>query len=299
MLRRFVHKIRQAHRAWQCRHADLTSWAEISPVFIVSTGRTGTQFFADIIEANLDQVHALHEPTPDMWDAAMGYIRGDVDAEGVRRAFLKGRYLYLRAMRSRGQRIFVESNNNLSFVLPILREMFPAARFIHVTRDLRNLVRSSFSKKVHARDAGPNDGKTALFLTPQDARQRFNAKDCPDGPYADSWEMLSRFEQICWLLQKKDRMIWDALDDTSTCLRIRFEDVFNAETGYGEFSRILSFIEPDLSLPESIYKQWLARPRNATEEYILPKWPEWTAEQKDAFVRIAGPHQQRCGYDLP
>ncbi len=299
MLRRLVHRVKQVRRAWASRHADLTDWAEIAPVFIVSTGRTGTQFLADLIEANLTSVHALHEPAPDMWDTAMGYIRGEVTAEDVRDAFLRGRHLYIRRMRARGQRIYMESNNNLSFVLSILREMFPSARFVHVTRDLRTLVRSSYSKKVWSIEAGPGDGKNALFLTPQDARRRFNAKDCPQDPYAESWDALSRFEQICWLLQKKDSLIWDALEDHAATLRLRFEDIFNRESGYAEICRMLSFIGVDEVLPEDVYREWLARPRNATEEYILPKWPEWTPEQVQAFVKIAGPHQQRCGYDLP
>jgi hypothetical protein len=234
-----------------------------------------------------------------MWDTAMGYVRGEVTAEGVRDAFLRGRHLYLSRMRARNQRIFIESNNNLSFVLPILREMFPTARFVHVTRDLRTLVRSSYSKKVRSIESGPDDGKNALFLTPQDARRRFNAKDCPQDPYAESWDALSRFEQICWLLQKKDSLIRDALEDHDATFRLRFEDIFNRESGYAEICQMLSFLGVDEVLPEDVYREWLARPRNATEQYLLPKWPDWTPEEVQAFVKIAGTHQQRCGYGLP
>ena len=48
-------------------------WDDMESVFFVSTGRTGTKFFARFFSTAYDNVLAYHEPTPDLFDLGLQY----------------------------------------------------------------------------------------------------------------------------------------------------------------------------------------------------------------------------------
>lgn len=78
---------------------------------------------------------------------------------------------------------YIESNNRLySFINP-LREIQPNAKFIHVVRDGREVVRSDMSRN---------------FCTDMYKRYRIAASYFPNDPYYNSLDQMDRFEKICW-----------------------------------------------------------------------------------------------------
>jgi len=74
---------------------------------------------------------------------------------------------------------FAETNVYLERFLPILREVFPEAIFIHLHRDPKDVVRSIMNRKWY--DTPEDDKHPAMEL--------------------ENWESLSQFEKACWYVR--------------------------------------------------------------------------------------------------
>ena len=218
---------------------DRYSWKGIRVAFIVSTGRTGTGFFAKIFDQYFDKVSAKHEPSPDFWNLALGRIRGQFNSKEVLKRCVKGRAEICYELNKREKDFYIESNNKLTYLISQVRECYPNCQFLHVVRDGRTYVRSAYSKTVSA----PGDAEEIFFLSEKDPRRRLRALDFPSDPCFDQWNEMTRFERICWYWQKKDGMSWDALDGDQRALRIKFEDIFSPEKGWATLNQIVNFLD--------------------------------------------------------
>lgn len=250
------------------------------PIFIVSTGRTGTQFFGRAFNA-YPGILAAHEPRPDFLDLAMRYARGQCSTSQAEQTIRRKRGALLREARRQHCTHYLESNNRFFALLAPLRRVFPEALLVHVVRDGREYVRSGMSRPWYTeKDKELRRGR------------RLRALDFPHDPWYQQWDSLSRFEKICWRWQKKDSLITQALADDPQALTIRFETLFDHSQEAG-LRRLWDF----LGLPPNVNPAHLeaarSAPANATPQYAFPAWPEWTAEQRHQFDRIAGPQMQR------
>src|SRR6266513_2889210 len=86
--------------------------------FIVSTGRTGTQFFESFFNNNFPGVLCLHEPRPDGFDIAIGKIRAKLDTEEIVNHLRSSRVGILSRLRRRNAKLYVESNPFFSLLIP-------------------------------------------------------------------------------------------------------------------------------------------------------------------------------------
>jgi ribonuclease HI len=250
------------------------------PIFMVSTGRTGTQFFGRAFNA-LPGIMATHEPRPDFLDLAMRYARGQCSTHQAEQTLRQKRGALLREAQRQHCTHYLESNNRFFALLAPLRRVFPEALLVHVVRDGREYVRSGMSRP---------------WYTEQDQElrrgRRLRALDFPDDPWHQAWNTLSRFEKICWRWQKKDNLIASALEEDPLAITIRFETLFDHSQEAG-FRRLWDFLGLPPNVDPAPLEAARSAPANATAQYTFPAWPEWSAEQKRQFDRIAGPQMQR------
>lgn len=260
-------------------------------------GRTGTKFLAKLLSRAFDGVDARHEPSPDLFHLGTGYIRSKITLKKAQSQLQAARTHICEQMHRAGCDYYVEANNNLAYLIPVIRKIFPDYRIIHIVRDGRECVRSSYSKTVTQRGRRRSE---VLFMSEQDHRRRLQAIDLPDDPYHARWPHMDRFERMCWYWVKKDSVIRDALLNDERAITVRFDTIFDENKGYQGLWDIIEFLNlrERISLTESGFRQLLKTKENRTQKYLIPHWSEWTSRQKEQFREIAGEHMELYGYEF-
>lgn len=249
------------------------NWKVIRKAFIVSTGRTGTQFLARFFNSFSD-VYANHEPKPDFLGLSINYVRGDVTKEYAVKAIECGRRPMFRRIKRKGVAIYIESNNRFFSLLKPLQEVFDDFRLIHIIRDGRDYVRSGMSRSWYT-DNDPYKGK------------RMEATYFEDDEYRDQWSDMTRFEKIAWRWQKKNNFIFRATKDMKNVLTLKFEEIFQTKD-YEGIRKIAEYIGLPKEEVEQKIEKMMSKKINATKEYKIPEWTEWGQDLMKKFDRIAG-----------
>jgi len=288
---------RQLDRLRDRRDIARFHWRNVQIGLVISTGRTGTNFVQSLFSQILTGVDARHEPRPDLFDIGTRRMRGELTDDDATRELRLLRLAIRKELVQSSVERYVESNNNMAYLLPQIFEVWPQARIVHIVRDGRDFVRSSYSKKVVSRSANELD---ALFMTDDDKRRRLQACDLSADAYRERWAVMSRFERLAWYWMTKDRLICDGLKDHQASLRVRFEDLFSAELGVDCVLCILKHLQLTDVLhanPDEIAKLMVQRV-NESSEYLLPRPSEWTDEKQRQFNEIAGVHMRHLGYSV-
>ncbi|MEM8486126.1 MAG: sulfotransferase [Bacteroidota bacterium] len=160
-------------------------WDNMQCVFMLSTGRTGTQTMANVLKLSA-KVLAEHEPRPRLvkssFDAYM-----DVGSEDWMTRWtdfvLAVRDDFVLEANAKGQ-VYVESNNRLTYVAPAVAAAFPASKFIFSHRDPYQVIQSGMRRGAYA---GPNMAWNFARIRPRAGE-----------PFADSWETMAPLAKEAW-----------------------------------------------------------------------------------------------------
>ena len=129
---------------------------ESRPIFVLSTGRAGTQYLTELLN-ELPGLQAVHEPQPELLYASRWAYEHRGKTEMLEAAFLAARYEFIRNAHLSGLR-YVETNNRLCFLADGIAKAFPKARFIHLIRHPEAFIRSGLQRKwytdAHLTDEG-------------------------------------------------------------------------------------------------------------------------------------------------
>ncbi len=254
------------------------SWENLEVNFIVSTGRTGTRYLAELFNP-LEGITALHEPDPDFLKLGIGFSEEAIEHFIARKRIIDGRRLILKGLYDNGSTVYIESNNRLFSLIPVLVDIFPKCRIVHIIRDGRDIVRSGMSRFWYRED---------------DLFPRLKATDFPGDPYCDGWDELDRFEKICWWWPKKDGIIHDGVEKyKNNCMTVKFEDIFDYENNNPGLKKIVNFFELDSNIKLNRPKE---KKSNETKEYQMPHWKDWESDLKEKFMKIAGDYMVRHHY---
>jgi hypothetical protein len=181
-------------------------------VFIVSPGRTGTMFFARNLPLMIDGAFAAHEPDVfhGFGDAelsrkihdfglyhmvlgralgktgtrtlATAYRRGLIDHQEAVRKVRESRERYFSRME---KQLIIEANMQWPLLLPVLRDAFPKAKIICITREKNNWIKS------FQRHGGRYDKSDRV------RHSRINPVMLGETSAAD-WDAMSQEEKLAW-----------------------------------------------------------------------------------------------------
>ena len=79
-------------------------------IFIISTGRTGTNFMESFLNSASDDVFCVHEPQPDLFNISIEKMREKKKSELIKAKIKSARLGILNYFLQQGRSIFVESN---------------------------------------------------------------------------------------------------------------------------------------------------------------------------------------------
>lgn len=216
------------------------------PVFIVGSGRSGTQAIENILKTKVG-VEVHHEyACIEVQRLAVKKHLGLIDTDTLINELKR---IYLSAVRYSKKEIFVDSSNKVSWLIPELNKIFKNATFIHILRDGRKVSSSFFNKlgnEIYDDDASKimfgwyNDGAKAEDEPPPEKRYWWNVpkKDSVDYEKFKSWD---QFEKICWHWSESNLTISKYLSQIADSCKyvVKLEDlVEDKQSFYKLFEKI-------------------------------------------------------------
>lgn len=263
---------------------------KVSISFIISSGRTGTEFLAKFFDQNFKNIKASHEPRLSIRDVGIGYHLKEIKLGMAYRYFLAYRNSLFHQLGKNKCRSYIESNPFLYSLIPMIKKYFYRSKILIVIRDGRSYMRSAYSKAPQA--AFPD----ILFYSDNDQKERLKACDIPGDKYSESWNEMTRFEKVCWYWVTINKKILEDVKGTDYLL-VKYEDIFNDKDDYSTIRKIVKYFElTDFQVDSDISKV-MKNKINENPKYLLPKnYDEWDNEYKSAFEKICGPLMQELGY---
>lgn len=254
---------------------------KIPVTFILSTGRTGTQFFAKYLTQTCNDVLCLHEPHPTRrfkWYSNF-YLTKRLSAPFVASQFVKTRRKILRSFEGRE---YVESNNMIFGCIPPVSSEMETLKVIHIIRHPLTYIQSHLNKGFWNGIKG------------------FTARNIPGWVEFFDKEIRKSNDPVMILAARwiyVNRVIRDYREEFPY-LCFRFEDLFlkPEEKSLESLNKIREFIGCN-RMNDSENLEWLAKPSNQSKTNLAEKWP---VQQKhlDYLKSEGNDLLMEYGYDL-
>ncbi len=175
-------------------------WENMQCVFMLSTGRTGTQTMANVLKLS-GNVLAEHEPRPRLvkssFDAYMDEGMHEASAAWMERwtAFMLAvRDDFVLEANAKGQ-VYVESNNRLTYLAPAVQAAFPASKFVFSHRNPYQVIQSGMRRGAYA---GPNMAWNFARIRPRAGEE-----------YVDTWDAMTPLAKEAWRWARINKMSMD------------------------------------------------------------------------------------------
>jgi len=250
-------------------------YRDYAPVFVLSTGRCGTEFLTVVLEASKD-LAVYHTQRPELKHYKLEAYRANrTDPKALREIIKACRFEsicdeYLR------RRTYVETNNAITFFAPQLATLFPRSKFIHLIRDPAAFARSGMRRGWYS---GRVESDIGILRNLDDA----------------NWESYDRLTKIGWLWNETNRFIQDVSStiEANRFLVLRSEDLFS---GTETAVEIFSFLGAQ---PPPVRKLKKVTSKKVNEQILgeFPPYKQWTPEQKASLRRFVSLHEA-YGYKL-
>ena len=269
------------------------NYRKTRPIFIVGSGRSGSKMLCELLN-QINRVESNHEyMCTHIQPLAVKYYMKILSREKVLKQLGS---IYSSAIEYSKKPIWIDSSNKVSWVIDILFELFPNARFVHIVRDGRKVV-SSFYNKLNNECY---DDKSVSILTkwynnpdkyiePPPEKKYWWGIPIKGNKYYHRFKKFDQFERICFHWGEVTRTIvkeFNNLPDKSF-ITLKLEDIISKKK---KLKLLLKFIGIKYH-PE--YYKILKRPQNI----IKKEDKKLTPKQKKKFYDISGDMMKLFRYD--
>ncbi|MFO7904727.1 MAG: sulfotransferase [Pirellulaceae bacterium] len=282
-------------------------------VFVVSGGRTGTQFLGDRLSTAITDSFSVHDPDIlsayisritgrirvfGLWNMTVGKAIGTSGVRSVGHRIITGemdrqtglaRLYKLRAKyhESINESLIIESNSQWFYVCDELKEIWPHARVIIVVRDPRTWIRSWLNKGIRWRAFDP-----VRLLPPG----RLTPRKTGDLELASRWRSFGTFERLAWEWSFVYGRLQAHVERNGNARIFRFEDLFGSATK-DAMNELVAFAAShggrgyDFEVPDDFTKTVCNASHGAA-----PNWNEWSPEQAWLVDALCGSLMVKYGY---
>ena len=208
-----------------------------APVFVLSTGRTGTKLISNLLAIN-KTLKVYHRPHPELEPfSRFAFAHGS--QEEVQRQFLGARYEVIRNTHLLGK-VYVETNNRISFYCAAINALFPASRFIHLVRDPLTFIQSAWSRNWLSGNSIHDEGR---FLK-------------------EEWDQIPQLERIVRFWLETNLMIHNFTSsiDQFRVLNLSSDQLYN---DLEKLTEVHQFIDPNFQAPVNTLKNLQSKKVNA------------------------------------
>lgn len=246
-------------------------WIEYKKFFfILAIGRSGTNFFAHLLDKAEDAI-VVHEPVRSDFRAYKEAFFSEKKAYSYFNSFRK-KEIYLR-VKDTNLEVYGEVNSVIRRHCKAIQRIFPKAKIFHLVRDGRDVVRSMMARKT---------------MTREDFNTR-NIKPTQSDPWFNKWDKMNRFEKLCWYWDVENRYLHENINTT-----LYFEKLLSSYEYFREY-----LLKPlALDITKEIWEEEIKTPKNVTQQYTIPQWNNWDPEKIESFHKICGETMKNLGYEL-
>lgn len=251
-------------------------WRDARCVFVLSTGRTGTETLQHLLALS-PQIDAYHEPRPQLmihrkharWEIGRApdkYIRVIQRTRGPKLYRSKARGLW-----------YAETSARMTFFAPLLAHLLPNAKFLFIHRHPGEVVRSGMRRGWYE-----NHPADFARIEPVPGEEAFKA-----------WPSWTSFQKICWYWDAYNRFSLDARRriGEERMLTLKADGLFDGSAVPAIFAH-LGLDVPPADAVEAI----LSQRRNAQKAASFLLFEDWTPTMYEDLRRIAGDTMEQLGY---
>lgn len=249
-------------------------------VFVLSTGRVGTQTLAALLGLS-DKYSVYHEPSPKLYRLGKKYYELTNSEENemlFREAFILARsQLFEKALKLGCG--YIETSPQVTFMARVIHDLFPASKFIHLVRDPREVVRSGMRRN--------------WFNNPEYDENRINLKS--HSICQIDWGKATDLEKNIWLWTETNDWIMNFTRtiNSDRHIRIHSTDLFNADVDAMNF--LFQFIKRKAPSYNDITRVVMKK-LNSQEKGDFPASEKWTADMNSSLQVIAGETIKALGF---
>jgi hypothetical protein len=252
----------------------LASWKEIQVVVLVGTGRTGTEFLASFFEKLYpSRALSLHEPEPDLLKISVSSRLLNWPQKRIVNAIKLARIKYLKTCKNSGRDYYIESNNNLSFLLPYLKLVFPKIKVIYVTRNCETFLKSEMNKR--------HGSNKFLLFSETDKRERITPMVLKSEE-RNQWSSWSRAQKIIWYWKACNEFVQKEIKSYDYIV-VKYEDFFSKEKINSVLDEILAFIDLERNVEQAKVQAMLDERKNSSKHSEFTGLSELTDDEKKFY----------------
>lgn len=247
------------------------------PVFFLSTGRCGTEWFTHTIK-KAKNVSVFHNPTPNL--SVQNKFVHDLIQKGTDQPLVDevatqllfaAREQYFRFSYKTNKR-YIETNNHITFFAHTLAKLFPTATFVHLYRHPGEFVTSGINRGWFDQ----NNSATEKMITAD----------------SEEWGNYSQIEKIGWVWKETNNFV-EAFKKSHPN-RVFAYDFSKRDPG--ELTELFQFL--NITLSDSFIKKSLRKRRNVQKEQRFPSYKDWKEADKEALKTICGDLSEKYHYTL-
>jgi hypothetical protein len=264
----------------------------LSPIFIVSSGRSGTYAIVNALK-NAEDTIIHHEFLFELVLKNAVLYKMELISDAEIKEILTETY-FAANFYAKGK-LWIDCSNALPWIIFPLLEMFPSAKFIHLVRDGRKVVSSFYNKfrSLMYSDECVNDMLCWVkdrknYPMPPAEKKYWRPIPLYDETLFKSFLEYNQFQRICFYWSELNMHIGDALSNLSPMqkMTIKFEDLLADEVVKKEFTEFIN-----IEYSPNMYNAF-KRPVNVHK----PQNYKLNAVQQEQFDAICSGMMEKYGY---
>ena len=259
---------------------------EYSPVFILSTGRSGSKFTAALLNCS-PNITAYHEPRPTLQYFSNNAFHHQ-NEEHVLTNMIDAVRMELMLDVFIKNSIYVESNQCLTFFAPVIAKRFKKSKFVHIVRHPGDFVRSAVRKGWHKNDSIWESGRVKMA----DKNQ---------------WDRMDQVERLSWVWVETNRFIENFKKQVHSqrVLTLKIEDLIKKKKTVKKLLEFIGARDIDAEKIEEMQGKKMNElhihpdePPNMKKVTDFPAYNEWNDDMKNKLRKYAERLVKRYGYHL-
>lgn len=245
-------------------------------LFVLSTGRCGTDFLHYLLKP-VTQMDVHHEAEPKMAIASRFLYQNNINHRGGEVAFIGARYNAIQDAYL-FNKIYVETNNRLTFFAPYIESLMPNAKFMHLVRHPGDFISSGMKRGYYKNDKIVDYSK----IRPRES-----------SIFQQEWDSYSRLQKIAWLWHETNLFIEDFKQKhPHKVLTIKSEQLFDQPGEVG--MKLLRY----MGINDPVDFKVDLGPKNEQRTGSFPKYKDWSTEQKQQIQTLVQELAQKYNYQL-
>jgi len=251
------------------------------PIFVLSTGRTGTKYFSTFFSKNCENVSSYHTTRYTRFLNVLGnmYKQNIVSGRVVKFIWKRLKYEEIHSHKSR----YIECNPYYYNITKIIAQFFPDVKFVYIVRSPKSFIISHI-KWENQRWQSIIANRLVPFWQPVPFLDQLKG-------FRHDYHQRVEFYSKVWV--EKNEVILMDMKENDNSLLLKFEDIFDPQTGVDIIKSLVDWL--DLELKKPINREIVTARINQTRNDGVDYWDGGCA---DSVNRICGRVMKELEYEI-